>query len=142
MFWQWYGAGQEAPLEEGRGAGLFGVYETDSTFAIIRDFSKAMQQLAANRSSATACSAGGAAGAQTGTEGATPSSGARPSFLAAAAPAPDCSMTWLGGRPGTGFEGPACDVDINECVRGTAACGPHAACLNTLGSYVCTCFPG
>ena len=32
------------------------------------------------------------------------------------------------------FEGPGCDVDINECVRGTDNCASNAACLNTQGT--------
>lgn len=37
------------------------------------------------------------------------------------------------------YEGPACDIDINECTRGTAGCAAHAGCTNTVGSYKCTC---
>ena len=29
------------------------------------------------------------------------------------------------------FEGPKCDIDINECVRGTDDCTANAACINT-----------
>lgn len=57
-------------------------------------------------------------------------------------PAPDCSATRVGGREGTGKEGPRCDVDINECARGTAGCDPNAACTNSVGGYTCTCFEG
>ena len=32
------------------------------------------------------------------------------------------------------FEGPACEVDINECVRGTSGCAPTAVCLNSEAS--------
>ena len=38
-----------------------------------------------------------------------------------------------------GYEGPACDVDINECARGLAKCGTGAVCINTKGSYDCEC---
>ena len=37
------------------------------------------------------------------------------------------------------LEGPRCDVDINECVRGTDNCASNAACINTQGMH--TCFP-
>lgn len=59
--------------------------------------------------------------------------GSRP----AAAAAPPC-----GSDDGTGFEGPGCNIDINECARQTAGCSPEAACLNTRGSFTCTCHEG
>lgn len=37
------------------------------------------------------------------------------------------------------YEGPGCDIDINECVRGTAGCAANAGCRNTNGSFACTC---
>ena len=40
------------------------------------------------------------------------------------------------------FEGPACDVDINECVRGTSNCAANATCTNTNGSFSCACWEG
>ena len=40
------------------------------------------------------------------------------------------------------MEGPACDIDINECVRGTAGCATNAACINSDGGYTCKCFKG
>ena len=39
-----------------------------------------------------------------------------------------------------GKEGPACDVPINECVRGTAVCDPKAACVDTDAGYSCECW--
>lgn len=42
----------------------------------------------------------------------------------------------------SGYEGPSCSTDINECARGTAGCGPNAACTNTPGGYTCACYPG
>uniref|UniRef100_A0A3P8SEB0 Adhesion G protein-coupled receptor E8 n=1 Tax=Amphiprion percula TaxID=161767 RepID=A0A3P8SEB0_AMPPE len=33
-------------------------------------------------------------------------------------------------------------VDIDECVKHDAICGPNANCTNTIGSYTCTCFSG
>ena len=38
-----------------------------------------------------------------------------------------------------GFEGPDCDIDINECARGIAECGEGAICVNEEGSYECVC---
>lgn len=40
------------------------------------------------------------------------------------------------------MEGANCDVDINECVRNTDRCSPNAACINTPGSYNCSCHWG
>lgn len=46
MFWQWFYEGQKAPEEEGGGAGgIFGVFESDPTFMMIRNFSFAMATL-------------------------------------------------------------------------------------------------
>jgi mannan endo-1,4-beta-mannosidase len=38
-----------------------------------------------------------------------------------------------------GYEGPSCDIDINECTRGTAGCGTGAVCINAPGSFECAC---
>lgn len=38
-----------------------------------------------------------------------------------------------------GYEGPNCNIDINECARGTADCGTGALCINAQGGYNCTC---
>lgn len=39
----------------------------------------------------------------------------------------------------TGYEGTSCNIDINECARGTANCGQGALCINTPGSFNCVC---
>lgn len=39
------------------------------------------------------------------------------------------------------YEGPRCDQDINECVRGTSGCHPNATCTNAAGGYACHCRP-
>ena len=31
-------------------------------------------------------------------------------------------------------------VDVNECEEGTSGC--QQMCNNTIGSYVCSCYPG
>ncbi|HRE90738.1 MAG TPA: EGF domain-containing protein, partial [Myxococcota bacterium] len=41
-----------------------------------------------------------------------------------------------------GWEGPRCDVDIDECQRGDDDCAADATCRNTLGSFGCLCNPG
>uniref|UniRef100_A0A3B4X5N5 Adhesion G protein-coupled receptor E2-like n=1 Tax=Seriola lalandi dorsalis TaxID=1841481 RepID=A0A3B4X5N5_SERLL len=33
-------------------------------------------------------------------------------------------------------------ADVDECVKYSTICGPNANCTNSIGSYVCTCFPG
>lgn len=41
-----------------------------------------------------------------------------------------------------GYEGPGCNIDINECSRGTSGCDPNAACTNTAGGFSCACYQG
>ncbi|XP_022805205.1 low-density lipoprotein receptor-related protein 1-like [Stylophora pistillata] len=41
-----------------------------------------------------------------------------------------------------GFEGPLCGKDINECVRDLHKCSDDAFCIDTKGSYNCTCKDG
>eukprot|EP00884_Botryococcus_braunii_P015420 jgi/Botrbrau1/2561/Bobra.0079s0047.1 len=55
---------------------------------------------------------------------------------------PVCTNTQVQRLPGTGFEGPACNVDINECVRGTDNCAANATCINTNGAFQCKCWLG
>ena len=33
-------------------------------------------------------------------------------------------------------------IDINECTSGTDNCDARADCINTVGSFICTCQPG
>ena len=40
------------------------------------------------------------------------------------------------------YEGPDCNMDINECLRQTVTCPANAGCINTEGAYNCTCWPG
>ncbi|XP_022789957.1 protein kinase C-binding protein NELL1-like [Stylophora pistillata] len=42
----------------------------------------------------------------------------------------------------TGFKGPNCSKDIDECAVGTQNCNENAVCNNTKGSYNCSCKPG
>jgi len=34
------------------------------------------------------------------------------------------------------------DVDIDECAVNNGGCSPIATCINTPGSFACTCLPG
>ncbi|KAI3438631.1 hypothetical protein D9Q98_001053 [Chlorella vulgaris] len=115
LFWVWYAEGQKAPAEEGGlASGLFGVFESNTaTWSLIAGFASTMNDLS-----------GGAGAACTAD-----------SPVAAVPPA--CSS-----KEGTGYEGPACNIDINECARQTAGCHPDAACTNTPGSFSCRCFDG
>lgn len=38
-----------------------------------------------------------------------------------------------------GYEGPACNIDVNECVTGASSCGSGASCVNSEGSFKCIC---
>ena len=40
------------------------------------------------------------------------------------------------------YEGPDCNMDIDECLRQTVTCPANAGCINTEGAYNCTCWPG
>lgn len=40
------------------------------------------------------------------------------------------------------FEGVACNIDINECVRGTSNCAANSTCTNLRGAFDCTCWAG
>ncbi|XP_078379883.1 uncharacterized protein LOC144662811 [Oculina patagonica] len=42
---------------------------------------------------------------------------------------------------GSGYAGPTCDVDINECET-IKPCHPNATCNNHRGTYQCICQPG
>ncbi|XP_022809518.1 uncharacterized protein LOC111346494, partial [Stylophora pistillata] len=42
----------------------------------------------------------------------------------------------------SGFKGPNCKKDVNECADGTSNCSADAVCKNTKGSYRCKCKPG
>jgi len=119
-FWQWYEAGQEAAPSEGGGRGLFGIYETDDAFNLIKANAKLIQGLN------------------------TPIPGCSPATHKAAmvSTPPECQSTWVNGKAGTGLEGPTCKNDINECVRGTANCDPNAACIDTQSGFDCKCYYG
>lgn len=119
LFWQFYAPGQVAPLTEGGGRGLYGIYPTDTSFEFVKENAAAGAKLAA----------------------AAAADGCVPRAADVAAPR-NCSATWVDGEPGTGMEGPRCDVPINECVRGTATCAAEAACIDTRLGYECRCFWG
>lgn len=116
-FWQLLARGQEAGASEGGGGGLYGVFPGDAAFEAAANFSRA----------AAALSGVGVGGS------------CAPRSAAGLLRAPDCSATWVDGAPGTGMEGPGCSVDVNECARGLASCGPGAVCVDTAGAYECRC---
>ncbi|XP_025418188.1 protein kinase C-binding protein NELL1-like isoform X2 [Sipha flava] len=65
---------------------------------------------------------------------------------------PVCQQKCLNGgvcaRPGecscpNAFEGPACELDVDECATGAHGClGPSSRCVNMAGWYYCACSPG
>ncbi|KAI8778064.1 signal peptide, CUB and EGF domain-containing protein 2, partial [Biomphalaria glabrata] len=42
----------------------------------------------------------------------------------------------------TGWEGPTCDSDINECNSNLDFCKNASNCINTIGSFMCLCPKG
>lgn len=59
----------------------------------------------------------------------------------------ECDTTTLQSVPPpepcpSGLEGAACDVPVNECVRGLDNCDPNAACIDTPEGFECQCFLG
>ncbi|CAL8463534.1 g3068 [Coccomyxa elongata] len=117
-FWEWFAPGQKGPASEGGGAGLYGIYETDDTFNLIK------QNVAFLNSRAAPSP-----------PGCTPKT-------APAVPVKNCTGTQVNGLPGTGYEGPECTIDINECVRGTSNCAANSTCINTPGGFTCQCWRG
>ncbi|KAK9917687.1 hypothetical protein WJX75_007185 [Coccomyxa subellipsoidea] len=117
-FWEWFAPGQQGPTSEGGGQGLYGIYESDATFDLIK------KNVAYLNSKSTPSPAG-----------------CKPK-TAQSVPSSNCTSSQVKGLPGTGFEGPQCNVDINECVRGTHNCAANSTCVNTVGSFSCQCWRG
>jgi hypothetical protein len=123
LFWAMQHPGQEAPRVEGGGRGLYGVRPGDEAWRLASDNARAMAQLAAPVAGCVAALDAG------------PPALARPGGA--------CLDTRVRGLPGTGREGPACDADVDECVRGTHDCGGEgAACVNEDGGFRCVCRTG
>ncbi|KAK9837439.1 hypothetical protein WJX81_002398 [Elliptochloris bilobata] len=118
-FWEWLAPGQLGPVSEGGGQGLYGIYTTDATSGLIATQASFLARQGGK--AAASCNA---------------------SAHAAPAAAAQCEHTRVGGLPGTGMEGPACEVDVNECVRGTSNCAANSTCTNTNGSFTCACWAG
>lgn len=120
LFWQFFGEGQRAPEEEGGRGGIFGVFESDSTFQLAKKFAQNMKNLTdSGISDSQSCSS-------------------------ASANTYNNNDVYKCSRLGrSGYEGADCTVDINECIRGTHDCHYAAAgCINTIGSYMCSCYQG
>ncbi|DBB02500.1 hypothetical protein WJX82_002641 [Trebouxia sp. C0006] len=118
-FWTIYEPGQDAPASEGGGRGVYGIYPTDDTFGLIK---QEAQSLNARAATVPGCDA--------------------TAHTAPAVTTKDCTSTQVKGLVDTGFEGPTCTIDINECVRGTDNCAANAACINTQGGFQCQCWLG
>ncbi|GMH39935.1 hypothetical protein BSKO_07839 [Bryopsis sp. KO-2023] len=120
MFWQWFDDGQSA-VKDGGDAQRFAIFKSDVAFQSILLFTSFIKE--SNQPSLPNCDDPGR-------------------FFTPDANTTSCESTWVNGKPGTGFEGPFCDFDINECVRATAGCAENAGCVNLEGSYKCECFYG
>ena len=120
LFWLYYADGQVAPESKGPTEGTYPIFDSDATFQTIDGFTASMRALTGQ--AVAGCS--------------VPNGVQLPALK-------NCSSTWVNGRPGTGMEGPTCQTDINECVRGTAGCAAvGSACVNTEGGYECSCTLG
>lgn len=107
-------------------SGLYGVRPGDEAFKLARNNAAQMRALSS-----------GVAGCVSSASGPVPSS----SVLSL----DTCVDSRIRGIPGTGLEGPQCDVEINECVRGTSDCDPNAACIDlnaASGGWACECRHG
>ncbi|CAK0739538.1 hypothetical protein CVIRNUC_001174 [Coccomyxa viridis] len=117
-FWELVADGQEAPYIEGGGKGLYGIDPTnDTTFALVCENVDFLNQKSGQSLSSCQSKPG-------------------PTYNST------CSSTEVNGLDGTGYEGPHCDIDINECVRKTDNCGANSTCSNLPGSFTCTCWRG
>jgi mannan endo-1,4-beta-mannosidase len=112
LFWQFYLEGQEAAPTEGGGAGLFGIYESDPSFELIRKNAEFIRAL--NSEPIPGCDISQAKVANT-------------------PPVPSCDP---------GFAGANCELPVNECLRGLDTCGKNAACLDTADGFSCECYYG
>ena len=120
LFWQWFALGQKTPKEEGGGdGGVFGIFETDTSFKIAKAFTEELKEISRNSTFSGHC----------------PTSSPAPSVV-------DCSTTRVRGLPGTGYEGQMCSININECSRGTHDCDPNAECVDRDGGFLCGCRAG
>lgn len=43
---------------------------------------------------------------------------------------------------GCRYEGPDCNININECVRGTDNCPANSGCVDSDGGFSCPCYWG
>lgn len=157
LFWQFYADGQVAPASEGSSRGLYGIYASDDVFTgPIADLAKQALTLTQQASTAastcdlsnvtvtTAVPAGAAASSSAVSSASSTASATAPRTVAlptVAAP-PTCEDTLVRSLPGTGYDGPNCTTDINECLRGTDDCAATANCINTVGSFECLCWWG
>ena len=117
--------GSQMPRSEGGDRGLYGVRPGDEAFKLASANAAKMRAL----SSAVAGCVASASGPATS------------SVLTRQT----CVDTEIRSLPGTGLEGPNCDVEIDECSRGTHDCGSGARCVDldaASGGWACECSYG
>lgn len=113
LFWQWYLDGQTAAPTEGGGGGLFGIYESDPSFDLIKENVAFIQNL-----------------------------NAQPIQGCDITQAKKASVPPVVACPDPAFEGVNCDIPVNECLRGLDNCGENASCLDTEDGFTCECYYG
>lgn len=150
LFWQFYAQGQIAPSSEGSSRGLYGIYSTDETFtgpiADLAAKAQTLTQQAALAAASATCDLSNVTVSATGNVSSASSSSSAATTATVTLPnvtTPEsCEDTWVRGLAGTGFDGPNCTTDINECLRGTDDCAAESNCINTDGSFECVCWWG
>lgn len=118
--------GSQMPRSEGGDRGLYGVRPGDAAFKLASANAAKMRALSSNVAGCVASASGPAT-----------------SLILTRQ---TCVDTEIRGLPGTGLEGPNCDVEIDECARGTHDClGEGSRCVDlsaASGGWACECLYG
>lgn len=116
----------QMPRSEGGDRGLYGVRPGDAAFKLASANAAKMRALSSNVAGCVASASGPASSSVLTRQ--------------------TCVDTEVRGLPGTGLEGPNCDVDIDECARGTHDClGEGSRCVDlsaASGGWACECLYG
>ena len=134
LYWQNYVPGQDDPVAGG--VGKFGVLPSDPAFGVAAGNAAALRQQVG--------SSGQCSKKAPGVTLCTRQGCAQRAGLGARAPLALRSLQGRSASPlfhACRYEGPGCELDIDECVRGTSGCGPGSVCTNTNGSFACAPAP-